>query len=329
MPRTLGSMEAKLGSESSGLRSKPSGKTSQTIDLRGVRVEEFLKARALAANSQKAYRRELLRFLAWTNKPLAQIAPRHIVQYKTHLETSLASSSVNRALSALSSFFAWLMEAYPETQQNNPTRAIALNKLPDPPALDLSDQEVEALFQALGQRPSETVLRDGAIFYVLLHGLRAGEVAALNLGDYDGIRLYIRQGKDDSSGTVPLNQQARSKLNAYLLHRRTQGESFSSKKPLFLSHSPIPGASPRLGYQGIYYLIKELGDLAGIENLTPHRLRHTYATKLLLKGMDSMHARTLTRHKSEASFKRYAKRALTAAAERAFYQAIGEEPPSP
>ena len=44
--------------------------------------------------------------------------------------------------------------------------------------------------------------------------------------------------------------------------------------------------------------------------------------------MDSLHARTLTRHKSEASFKRYAKRALSAAAERAFYSAIGEEPPT-
>jgi integrase/recombinase XerD len=43
--------------------------------------------------------------------------------------------------------------------------------------------------------------------------------------------------------------------------------------------------------------------------------------------MDSLHARTLTRHKSEVSFKRYAKRALEAAAERAFYQAIGEETP--
>lgn len=46
-----------------------------------------------------------------------------------------------------------------------------------------------------------------------------------------------------------------------------------------------------------------------------------------LYGMDSLHARTLTRHKSEASFQRYAKRARAVAAERAYYQAIGEEPP--
>ena len=192
----------------------------------------------------------------------------------------------------------------------------------------MSDPEVEALLQALQQRPPYKVLRDTAIFFVLLHGLRAGEVVALNLEDYDGIRLRIRQGKDDSSGTVPLNQQARSSLNAYLKQRRERGERFSAKKPLFLSHSPMANASSRLGYQGIYYFIKELGEVAGIAHLTPHRLRHTYATKLLLKGVDSLHARTLTRHKSEVTFKRYAKRALAAAAERAFYQAIGEEPPT-
>ena len=301
---------------------------SPPADLRYVRVEEFLKARALAANTQKAYRRELQRFLGWTDKPWSQVTPRHIAQYKESLLASLAPSSVNRALSALKSFFDWFKQTYRDALSDDPTQTVSLNKLPSPPARDLSDQEVAALQEAVLQRPIETLLRDAAIVCVLLHGLRAGEVAALNLGDYDGVRLYIRQGKDDSSGTVPLNQAARNSLNAYLEDRRAQGERFSPKNSLFLSHSPIPGASLRLGYQGIYYLIKELGQVAEIPNLTPHRLRHTYATKLLLKGMDSLHARTLTRHKSEVSFKRYAKRALEAAAERAFYQAIGEEPPT-
>jgi integrase/recombinase XerD len=244
------------------------------------------------------------------------------------LEKSLAESSVNRALSALKSFFGWLIEAYPDSLSTDPTKAVALFKLPSPPAFDLSESEVEALTRAIGQLPPDHQKRDAALVAVLLHGLRAGEVAALNLGDYDGIRLTIRKGKDDSGGTVPLNRQARECLNAYLKERRHLGERYAKHRPLFLSQSPVPGKGERLGYQGIYYTIKGLGQLAGIENLTPHRLRHTYATKLLLKGIDSLHARTLTRHKSEANFKRYAKRALSAAAERAFYEAIGEEPPT-
>jgi integrase/recombinase XerD len=302
--------------------------SSPPTDLRSLRVVEFLGARALSANSQKAYRRELYRFLAWTDKPWSQVTPRQITQYKEYLQSSLAPSSVNRALSALKSFFDWFGRTYRDALSVDPSQTVSLNKLPSPPARDLRDSEVAALQEAVLQHPIETLLRDAAIVCVLLHGLRAGEVAALNLGDYDGVRLYIRKGKDDSSGTVPLERAARDSLNAYLQERRALGERFSPKNPLFLSHSPIPGSSPRLGYQGIYYLIKELGQVAGLDNLTPHRLRHTYATKLLLKGMDSLHARTLTRHKSEVSFKRYAKRALEAAAERAFYQAIGEEPPS-
>ena len=303
-------------------------RTSQPTDLRKVRVEEFLKARSLSANSQKAYRRELYRFLDWSKLAWSEINPRHITKYKEYLHSTLAASSVNRALAALKSFFGWFKETYRDALVgDDPTKTVSLNKLPSPPARDLTDREVAALHTALLERPIEMRRRDKAIVSVLQHGLRAGEVAALSLGDYDGVRLHIRKGKDDSSGTVPLDLEARSALNSYLQYRSAKGEQFSPKNALFLSHSPIVGVSPRLGYQGIYYLIKELGEMAGIENLTPHRLRHTYATKLLLNGMDSLHARTLTRHKSEVSFKRYAKRALETAAERAFYQAIGEEPP--
>ena len=73
---------------------------------------------------------------------------------------------------------------------------------------------------------------------------------------------------------------------------------------------------------------EDLRRLVKLVNVHPHQLRHTFATGLLLNGMESIHARTLTRHKSEVSFKRYVKRALASTAERAFYQAIGEEFPT-
>ena len=292
-----------------------------------MRVDEFMGARSLAANTQKAYRRELNRFLNWTEKPLVKVNSRALVKYKEHLIKSLAPASVNRALSAVSSFFDWLVLAYPDTFETNPVKPVSMLKLSSPQARDLNSNSVELLLKAVEQRSIVTRSRDKAILQVLLHGLRASEVAALNLGDYDGSRLYIRQAKDDSSGTVPLNKAGRAAINAYLQERRENKERFGAKKPLFLSKSPVPGKPQRLGYQGIYYLIKDLGEIAGIDEINPHRMRHTFATNLVLKGIDSLHARTLTRHKSESSFKRYAKRALEAAAEKAFYQAIGEDMP--
>jgi integrase/recombinase XerD len=145
-----------------------------------------------------------------------------------------------------------------------------------------------------------------------------------NVSDYDGVRLHIRKAKDDSTGTVPLAPWARKKLEAYLAQRIEIEGELDNDLPMFLSvgHN---SRGKRLGYQGLYYTIKKLGSLAGIENLTPHQLRHTFATMLMLKQIDSIHARTLTRHKSESSFKRYAKRAMAVAAEQAFFDAIGSE----
>ena len=201
-----------------------------------------------------------------------------------------------------------------------------MEKVPLPPARDLSAQEVAALHDALEYR-GDFQMRDAALLAVLSHGLRASEVCGLNVGDYDGVRLTIRQAKDDSTGTVPLSAAAWQALDSYLEWRRKQSESLQPDRPLFTSQG-WKNLGERLGYKGLYYIFRELGAIAGIADLTPHRLRHTFATNLLLYGMDSLHARTLTRYKSEASFQRYAKRARAVATKRAYYQAIGEEAPT-
>jgi integrase/recombinase XerD len=108
-------------------------------DLRFLRVEEFLLARSLSANSQRAYKRELTRFLQWADRSLADVTPRQIAQFKFHLlEQGLTATSVNRALATLKNFFSWLMKAYPDLKQHNPTEPVLLEKVPLPPARDLS-----------------------------------------------------------------------------------------------------------------------------------------------------------------------------------------------
>lgn len=293
-------------------------------DLRSRFIIEFFQSQSLAPKTRLAYERELKRFLNWTDKSWSAIAPKHIAQYKAHLlELGLAPNSVNRALCAIKSFFAWLHKAYPDSIASNPTATVELEKLPLPDARDLSEAQINALWQAIEQLGA-TKLRDAALLAVLSHGLREEEACNLNIGDYDGVRLHIRKAKDDSTGTVPLAAWAREKLEDYFKQRQEKTEEeLPLESPMFLSvgHNSL---GKRLGYQGLYYAIKKIGKLAGIENLTPHQFRHTFATMLMLKQMDSLHARTLTRHKSESSFKRYAKRARAVAAEQAFFDAIGE-----
>lgn len=73
--------------------------------------------------------------------------------------------------------------------------------------------------------------------------------------------------------------------------------------------------------------VEELSAIAELEDCHPHQLQHTFTTKLVMKGMDAMLARQLTRHKSESSFSRYSKRALELKVHQQFYQVFGEEGP--
>jgi integrase/recombinase XerD len=293
-------------------------------------LQEFLTARYLSPNTKKAYDRELNRFLAWTNLPLSEIGSRQIVKFKQYLQIDcqLSSASLNRALAALKSFYNWLIKAYPAQFSHNPTGAIDFESLPLPPAQDLSEAEVMRLWKVVIQtdHSSPVQLRDAALLSILSHGLRASEAAALTVGDFDGKRLYIHAAKDDSTGTVPLNAKAREHISTYLEWRSRQDQDgkLANTAPLLLSCSNR-NKGQTLSYEGIYKIVIDWGKRAAIAPLHPHRLRHTYATGLLLLGMESYLARSLTRHQSEASFNRYAKRARAVAAEKAFYQAIGEE----
>jgi integrase/recombinase XerD len=156
---------------------------------------------------------------------------------------------------------------------------------------------------------------------VLLHGLRAEEVSALNIEDYDGRRLRIREAKADSKGWVPLTLQGKEALDGYLQWRELTGEVLSPERPLFVSHSRR-NLWQRLGYDGIRKVMNAISKQTGID-FHAHQFRHTFATNLVLKGMNPYHVMTLTRHKSVQNFRRYTKAADQQAAEQAFDEVMG------
>lgn len=300
---------------------------SVAANLSALRIDEFLQARSLSANTTRAYRHELHRFLNWAEISWSEVNGRDIAKYRIHLsEQKLAPSSRNRAIASLKAFFKWMTLAHPTEVPANPCQAVFLELLPESPPNDLNREDIAALVRAIEWK-ERTQERDRALLAVLLHGLRRSEVSALNVGDYDGVRLTIRKAKADSTGRVPLKREARSLLDDYLNWRVWRlKEELDSDRPLFEALSPGQKGE-RLGACGIYKIVRGLGGLAGVENLHPHRFRHSYAVELILSGMDSMHARRLTRHKSEASFRRYTTRGEQVAAEQAFYRAMGEKCP--
>lgn len=293
---------------------------AQPAELRTTRIEEYLQARSLCAKTQKAYTQDLQYFLRWTDQAWAAVTPRQVAQFKAHLlrvENSrrvLSNATVKRILGTLKAFYGWLWRCgYVE---RDPTLEVQLPKLAEPEAGNLSDEQVERILAAAAStRLSD---RNLALLAVLQHGIRAEAATLLNIEDYDGIRLHVHQDKADSKGVVPLDEDGQQKIEAYLAWRNKQGEVLEPESPLFVSHSRR-NAGARIGYDTIDKLVTQLRQQTGIP-FHAHQFRHTYATNLVLDGMNPYHVMTLTRHKSVQSFRRYTKAADQKAAEAAFYE---------
>lgn len=301
-------------------------------DLVWLRVVEFLRARELADSTRKAYERQLQQFYAWSNqKPWDQVTHRDIDRYKLHLKRqvsrygeALAPATINQALATLKSFFKWL--TVKDYITRNPTLTVELVQEPPKPPADLAQGQVDLLFDALKFR-GESEVRDRAIMHVLGHGLRAREVCKLNIGDYQERKLNVRDAKWGSDGLVPLKPDAMNALDSYLgwlLRNRFQT---SPEAPLFISLSNR-SKGKRLGYSGVYDLVKELAMVNDLEGVHPHRMRHTFATSLVAAGMNPILAKRAVRIRSDKVFARYSDRALDLKMEEAFdelYRESGSE----
>jgi integrase/recombinase XerD len=301
--------------------SKPTApKPAKPTELRQQRVEEFLAARSLAPKSQKAYGEDLARFMGWTDTAWSNITPRQVAQFKSHLLRSnlttgkrvLADASAKRILQTLKNFLGWMARS--GYIDRDPTSEISLPKLVEPEANNLTDEQVQAILNAAIE--SSLPERNMALLAVLGHGLRAQEVSNLNIGDFDGLRLKIREAKADSKGTVPIDLDAQMWLQQYRQWRDDRGDGLTDESPLFASHSNR-NQGQRMGYHAIQKLMKGISATVGFD-FHAHQFRHTFATNLVLKGMNPYHVMTLTRHKSPQSFRRYTKAAEALAAEKAF-----------
>jgi integrase/recombinase XerC len=130
----------------------------------------------------------------------------------------------------------------------------------------------------------------------LLGGLRVGEIAALDVADVSlsaklGV-VKIWHGKGNKSREVPLHSEARKALSAYLLTRKGDSALFT-------------GRDGRLGTRSVGQIVVKSGKRAGIDNLTPHVLRHTFATNLIRSGTDITLVADLLGHASLDTTRRY------------------------
>lgn len=297
-----------------------------TPDLRHWQIEEFLRQTGKADNTQRTYRGQLHRFTAWCDKSWLEVTPSDLGKYRRELKRkSLKPASINQAINTLRSFYQWLRKSngYPMNKPL-PTDAIELERQAEPQALHLDAEELEEIWQAL-QMEEPTRVRDRAIVAVLSHGLRASEASALNVENWNGKILTVHRSKGQNVSEVPLSRQARAHLEAYLEWRRQQGGEFEPipDSPMFLCQDPKHHGQ-RLGYKGLHRMVKQLGAIAGVKDVHPHRFRHTFGTQVTRQGVDPLYGKELMGIKSDQVFQRYTKGVFKQAAAEAYLRAIGE-----
>ncbi|HEY9302067.1 MAG TPA: tyrosine-type recombinase/integrase [Phormidium sp.] len=290
-------------------------------------IEEFLRQTGKSENTQRTYRGQLIRFVGWCHKSWLDVTPSDIGKYRRELKLKgLKATSVNHAINTLRSFYQWLRRSngYPMNKPL-PTDAIDLEREGDPQANHIDSEDLSQLWEALNL-DSRTQTRDRAIIAVLSHGLRASEASALNVEHWNGRLLRVYRSKGQNVSEVPLNREARSHLEAYLKWRKQEGGIFElvSDGPMFLCQDP-KNIGQRLGYKGLHKMVKRLGTVAGVENLHPHRFRHTFGTEVTRRGVDPLFGKELMGIKSDKVFQRYTKGVFKQAAAKAYLEAIGED----
>ena len=185
-----------------------------------------------------------------------------------------SAASLHRMKAAVRAFFAWAVEA--GVVEDNPARSIRMHRLPRKLPVFLTTAEKKRLLKELKGRTDFSALRDRAMIEVLLGtGIRLGELAALDMDDIDLDAKHLRVR---AKGNVPqvkfIKTDLRTLLRRYLAERRRHGRP--EMEALFLSNRDGRLCQRQIANRLAHWLRK-----AGIEKeLTPHGLRHTFATHL-------------------------------------------------
>jgi integrase/recombinase XerD len=248
-------------------------------------LEHLVVERGLAQNSLEAYRSDLARYGSYLKGRQKQVTaldraevPRYLLVLR---EAGLSPRSVARHLAAIRQFHRFLVREGHST--DDPTAHL---ESPRPwrrlPTV-LSSEEVERLL-AVQETTSPQVLRDHAMLEVLYaSGLRVSELVGLRLADLDlGVGMVRILGKGDKERLVPLGEVAVVSLRAYLAHGRPRLEKRLACPYVFLGRH-----GRGLTRQTFWQLLKRYVGAAGItKRVTPHTLRHSFATHLLERGAD-------------------------------------------
>lgn len=263
-------------------------------------IQEYISAlaqqRRSSANTLGAYRtdlRQLADFLRrrgvgdWT-----VVTPALVAGFTLHLnERQYAATSIARKVAAIKSFFHYLYAT--GALAADPTNELDTPRVEKFPPTTLSPQDVARLFASV-KLDTPSGLRDDAMLHCLYStGMRVTELVSCDTAHLDLARGHIRCfGRNRRERILPLTLMAQRSLATYLADGRPAFAQKSEETPaLFLNHH-----GHRLTRQGFWLIMKGYVRSAGVGDVTPHTLRHSFALDMLGRGMELRNVQELLGH---------------------------------
>jgi integrase/recombinase XerD len=258
----------------------------------------------LAENTVVAYRRDLRRFFAWLERrSVLDLTIQQLADYAAWLgRQSLAPASVARHLVSLKIFYRYLQ--LEGAVRDNLAELLGSTKLWQRIPQVLSPQVVNALLESPQEREPHW-RRDRAMLELLYAtGCRASELSGLRLRDVHLAEGFcICHGKGDKQRVVPLGRRAIEAVRSYLEKERPQSAARANSPPEWLL---LSSRGLRLSRERIWELVKKFVARAGApSDVSPHTLRHSFATHMLAGGADLRQVQELLGHASIATTQIY------------------------
>ena len=249
-------------------------------------VKEYLHflqvEKGLSKNSFESYQRDLTKMVKWSEKnnlDIVQLSRQDLREFLIDLAAEkLSPTSVNRLISAMRGFYKFLM--FDRHIKKNPAEDLQSQQTTSYLPKFLNQEEIEKLL-AVPDVSGEIGLRDRAVLETMYAcGLRVSEVCSLQISDVElDAGILTCKGKGNKTRKVPIGKSAVEWLKSYLVHRRKK-ESFEIQN-LFVSTYGRP-----ISRHDVFNLVKEYGTKIGRNDISPHTLRHSFATHLVQNSAD-------------------------------------------
>ena len=285
---------------------KESGR--QKMELLRRRFGEWLAATNYAARTREEYDRSVRDFVEWLWREteiesITEALPQHLHQYQLALchakavddGRMLSVSTQAKTLAAIKTWFEWMVSE--QLLAFNPASGLRMPKVPRSlPRNVLTQEEARMLLESTPIEEPRDV-RDRAMLEVLYgSGIRREELLSLTIYDADLVQgsLRIELGKGRQTRIVPLTQSAQAALKLYLEEARPRWASEAGKTTLFVSSR----SGRALSDNDLLRIVRKAARRAGIrKHITPHTLRHSFATHLLQEQADIRQIQKLLGHR--------------------------------